>query len=175
MSDISKVYAGALYSLSQEEAAADEVLNDLKSIDALLRENESYCSVLDAPQIAFSERESLIKEAFSSLHPYAVNTLCLLAKKRETHSFVSFLRDFTTLYNVDRGIETVYVTTAVRLPERQHERLREALTKYTGKKITLVCSVDTKLLCGIKVRMQTSEINDSAQARLEKILEHIKS
>ena len=88
MTATGKTYGDALYDLAAEEALCDELLEQVKLLARLFRENPQYPALLASPDIPREERLHLIGEALTGqVHPYLVNFLCLLCERGRLPAF----------------------------------------------------------------------------------------
>ena len=88
MTATGKTYGDALYDLAAEEALCDELLEQVKLLARLFRENPQYPALLTSPDIPREERLHLIGEALTGqVHPYLVNFLCLLCERGRLPAF----------------------------------------------------------------------------------------
>ena len=70
MTATGKTYGDALYDLAAEEALCDELLEQVKLLARLFRENPQYPALLTSPDIPREERLRLIGEALAGqVHP----------------------------------------------------------------------------------------------------------
>lgn len=65
MTATGKTYGDALYDLAAEEALCDELLEQVKLLARLFRENPQYPALLTSPDIPREERLHLIGEALT--------------------------------------------------------------------------------------------------------------
>ena len=88
MTATGKTYGDALYDLAAEEALCDELLEQVKLLARLFRENPQYPALLTSPDIPREERLHLIGEALTGqVHPYLVNFLSLLCERGRLPTF----------------------------------------------------------------------------------------
>ena len=89
MTATGKTYGDALYDLAAE-ALCDELLEQVKLLARLFRENPQYPALLTSPDIPREERLHLIGEALTGqVHPYLVNFLSLLCERGRLPAFAS--------------------------------------------------------------------------------------
>ena len=65
MTQTSKAYAIALFSLAVESGMQEETIQALDAIDALVKANPEYVSFLASPAIPRSERIQALEKAFA--------------------------------------------------------------------------------------------------------------
>ena len=71
-------YANSLFSLAEDEDITQAVMDELKEVENILKDNNEYIRLLDSPTIPLPERHKLVEEAFSSLMEYVLNFIKIL-------------------------------------------------------------------------------------------------
>ena len=65
MNEFSQVYGEALFDLTSEEQLDQAVLDQILSVDSLLKEEPDYLKLIASPSIAGEDRLKMLDEAFS--------------------------------------------------------------------------------------------------------------
>lgn len=168
MTQIDKAYAQGLFALAQEEQLTDAFLDQLTALEQTV--GEEYLNLLSTPALPKEERCGLLDQAFrGSVHIYVLNFMKLLTEKGYIRHFPACCRAFRQLYNEDRGILPVHVVSAVELTDTQQEKLRQTLEKKTGKTVLLQCSVDPRVLGGIRLDYDGVRIDGTVESRLDAV------
>lgn len=168
MTQVEKAYAQGLFDLAQEEQLTDELLEQLTVLEQSV--GEEYLSLLSTPALPKEERCGLLDQAFrGNVHIYVLNFMKLLTEKGYIRHFPGCCRAFRQLYNEDRGILPVRVVSAVTLTQAQTEKLKETLEKRTGKTVCLQCSVDPRVLGGIRLSYDGMRIDGTVETRLDAV------
>ena len=84
-------------------------------------------------------------------------------------------RAYRVRYNEAHGILEATATTAVAMTEAQEKSLHEKLEKLTGKTIDLKTKVDAKVLGGIRLDIEGTELDGTVQNRLATLRKDIAS
>ncbi len=167
MTEHARVYGGSLYDLAVEENLTDAILEDMKAIKDIFRENPEYLRLLSEPSIKVSERTDLIEKAFGeSAQRYLVSFLKLLCEKGILGEYEGCLSEYVRRYNADNGIAEAIVTTALPLDASQKEALVKKLEATHGKRISLVEKLDPKVVAGVKVEIEGTELDGTVSGRL---------
>lgn len=166
MTDI-REYGKALFLLTEEAKTSESCLADLKAASALIKENEGYAKLLDTPALTKDERLGLISEAFSTLDPYLVNLIKILAERRLVYLFEKVAEGYTDAYDEARGIERVEAVTAVAMTDGQLSAMKATLTRLTGKTVVIKNTVDKSILGGVKLRYSGLQLDGSVKTRLD--------
>ena len=167
LSSIAKVYADALFMLSESENCTDEILKEADMLSEIIKQTPDYLEMLDSPAISLDERLSLIDGAFSSFSKILVNTVKLLSERRAARSLPKMLAYYKRAYELSRGIEHVEVISAVLLDDKQKARLKSKLEEMTKKQIIISNTHDPSILGGIKLRYMGKQLDSSLKTRLD--------
>ncbi len=165
-----KVYGKSLYSLADEENAAEKILSELRFVSELFKEHPDYVKILDSPQIDRDDlMEMLNQDFFSRVSRYTLNFLKILCEKRMAHHLDACLSEYEKLYNEDGNIKIATVTTARSMSEEIVNKLVAKLEGKTGGKIVLKRRVDKKCIGGIIIEADGMRIDSSIKSELKNI------
>ena len=176
MTETAKMYGGSLYDLAAEEGLETRILGELDEVQQLLKQNPDYLRLLSTPSIPKKERCGLLDEAFrGKVHLYVLNFLKILCEKGTLRELPGCARAFRVKYNQAHGILEATATSAIPMTAEQTERLHEKLEAVTGKKIDLKTKVDPKVLGGIRLDIEGTELDGTVQNRLAALRKNIAS
>ena len=176
MTEIARMYGGSLYDLAAEEGLETRILGELDEVQQLLKQNPDYLRLLSTPSIPKKERCGLLDEALrDKVHLYVLNFLKILCEKGTLRELPGCARAYRVRYNEAHGILEATATTAVAMTEAQEKSLHEKLEKLTGKTIDLKTKVDAKVLGGIRLDIEGTELDGTVQNRLATLRKDIAS
>ena len=176
MTETAKMYGGSLYDLAAEEGLETRILGELDEVQQLLKQNPDYLRLLSTPSIPKKERCGLLDEALrDKVHLYVLNFLKILCEKGTLRELPGCARAYRVRYNEAHGILEATATTAVAMTEAQEKSLHEKLEKLTGKTIDLKTKVDAKVLGGIRLDIEGTELDGTVQNRLATLRKDIAS
>ena len=168
MTEMSKEYASALFSLAREAHVEDEILDELKVVAKLMEDNPEILEFLAAPNISKRERCGALKKALDGqVHEYVLSFLQLLCDRERIRLLGECVEEFAAMLDEEKGVLTAKVESAVALTRR----LKRALEKRTGRTIRLECRVDESLLGGLVVTLGGEVLDGSLKHRLKEIRE----
>lgn len=174
MTQISKEYATALFSLAREEGREAEFSDALKTIADVFRSEPEYLQILDSRALDASLRSALAEKAFGRALPeYVISFVGLLCEKGRIREFFDCADEYERMYKHFLEIAEVEVTSAVPLTEEEKSALIAKLEKTSGKKVSAHFSVDPSVLGGIIVRSDGAVIDGSLRSKLDKVKEVI--
>ena len=167
MTETAKMYGGSLYDLAAEEGLEPRILGELDEVQQLLKQNPDYLRLLSTPSIPKKERCGLLDEALrDQVHLYVLNFLKILCEKGSLRELSGCTRAYRIRYNQAHGILEATAISAVPLTEQQRAALHAKLESLTGKTIDLKTKVDAKVLGGIRLDIEGTELDGTVQNRL---------
>lgn len=167
MTETAKMYGGSLYDLAAEEGLETRILGELDEVQQLLKQNPDYLRLLSTPSIPKKERCGLLDEALrGQVHLYVLNFLKILCEKGTLRELSGCARAYRIRYNQAHGILEATAISAVPLTEQQRASLHAKLESLTSKTIDLKTKVDAKVLGGIRLDIEGTELDGTVQNRL---------
>ena len=110
---------------------------------------------------------ALLDEALRDrVHLYVLNFLKILCEKGTLRELSGCARAYRIRYNQAHGILEATAISAVPLTEQQRAALHAKLESLTGKTIDLKTKVDAKVLGGIRLDIEGTELDGTVQNRL---------
>ena len=176
MTQTGSVYGESLYLLAKEEDLTDVILQQLAVLEQCFEAEPGYTKLLSAASLSKQERTQILDEAFaSSLQPYLLNFLKILAEKGYIRHFSHCCAAYRRCYYRDNGILPVTAVSAVPLSEEQAKRLTEKLSSITGKTILLTNRVEPDLMGGVKLDFDGKQLDGTIRHRLDSIRQMLKN
>ena len=172
MTDTSKSYADALFSLALETNTVLETLNALKEMRDGLCATEGALDLLASPSIPKDERCAVLEKAFGNVQPeHVMSFVGILVQHGHIRELDDCLQAYTQLHDEHCRLSTAYVTSAVELTKGEMAELIEKLSRKFNRTIHLECAVDPSLLGGLVVRVDGKVIDGSLKHKLQEIKE----
>ena len=169
-------YGGALYELAKEEKIAARVLGEIEELRGIFAAEPGYLLLMQTPGIPITERLSLLDGAFGEqIHPYLLNFMKILAKRRYFGEILGCFDRFESLYYFDEGILCANAVSALPLTDAQRERLLQVLEKKTGKKIRLTEKVDETLIGGLRLEIDGKLYDGSIRSRFDGLADALRN
>jgi F-type H+-transporting ATPase subunit delta len=163
-------YGLALYALAKDEQLDKEILEQLQVLDTAFSQEPDFLRLLATPNLSKEERCALLDDSFRDrVHPYVLNFLKVLTEKGLARSFGDCCKAYRQQYNEDNDIISVLAVSAVALTREQSDKLKEKLSKVTGKTVELVCRVDPQCLGGIRLDYDGKRVDGTVKNRLDSL------
>ena len=167
---ISRVYARALLSLAEEQDTAELVLEEVSGIVAELDRNEGFSSFLTSPLIEVDERKESLERIFRGrLSDLLLDSLLVMNRKGRIGLVRALGETYREEFEKLRGQVRAHVKTAVSLEDGQRSEIVKLVSRLTGKKATLVESVDESLIGGIVLRVGDKRFDRTLSKELIKL------
>ena len=174
MTSAANEYGAALFEWALETQTLDSVWDGLTTVAEVFEQEPDYVAFLACPAVAKAQRVAALREAFGGrVAEQVVDFLCLLCESGRTGEFADCLDEYEERYRESRRVSTAQVFSSVALSEAQQAELAAALSKKTGRTVTLQCAVDESLLGGVVVELDGKRYDGSVKRRLQVIKEVI--
>ena len=172
MTEMSKSYADALFSLALETNTVFETLMTLKEVRDGLYATEGALDLLASPSIPKDERCAVLEKAFGNVQPdHVMSFVGILVQHGHIRELDDCLQAYTQLHDEHCRLSTAYVTSAVELTAGEKAELTEKLSRKFNRSIHLECAVDPSLLGGLVVQVDGKVIDGSLKHKLQEIKE----
>ncbi|HVY46849.1 MAG TPA: ATP synthase F1 subunit delta [Minicystis sp.] len=166
---VARRWAHALFELGKETSSLVDLNKDVRAFADVYASSAELRDALDNPLVPEPSREAILVDVAGRLGvgETAKNTLRLLAQKRRLAILPDLARQLARLTDEDANLVRATVTSAAPLSDAYKDRLRAALEKATGKKVTIAHEVDPTLVAGVVTKIGDRVIDGSLKARLQ--------
>ena len=165
---VGKTYGDALFDLAVSGNRADELLDEVRGVSQILKENGDLSRLMEHPKIVKEEKLRILDQIFKGrISDELLGLMRLLLLKdhyREMDAVFTYFIDRVKEY---KNIGTAYVTSALPLSEEQKSRVLEKLlstTKYVS--FEMHYAVDADLIGGMVIRIGDRVVDNSIRTRL---------
>ncbi|MCI4666492.1 MAG: F0F1 ATP synthase subunit delta [Neomegalonema sp.] len=164
-------YASALFELTEEQGATDDVLQDAAALKAALTESADLRAALVDPSISRIELGKAVDAVSAQMHlkKLTANLLGLMAANRRLAHLPATLDAYAAMAAEKRGETTVEVTSAQPMSDAQRESLAAALSSAIGKTVHIQTAVKADLIGGLIVRIGSKMIDASIASKLSQL------
>ena len=173
---ISRRYAKALMLIGKEDNNAESYRDELGQVIKLFDDNSELERALTNPLFNKNDRKNVLNAVMEKIDFSKImkSFLGLLFDKGR----IGFLRDVAGLYNdfADelKGIVHASLISATELSSESVEKIKEALTKKTGKNIILDVEQDPSLIGGVVTKIGDLMLDGSVKTQLSNMRETLK-
>lgn len=169
-------YAEALFKVVQAEGELDRVEDELFRFGKLLEKNHELKQALSDQGIDKAQREKVLEELLADrVSPHTLGLLGFIVAQGRARQLPQILEGLSRLAAEARQSVVAEVRTAVPLDGKQLNALTKALSKATGKNVTVKQLVDPSVIGGVVAKVGDTVIDGSIRRRLEQLKEQVKS
>jgi F-type H+-transporting ATPase subunit delta len=150
-------------------------LQELRTIEALLRESDPFRRVLENPSIPGDRKRAVLDAIAKRLGTtrQVRNFIAVVTDHRRLPLFSEILKQLEQELNDRQGFAEAQVSTARPLSDHEKQMLEAEITRLTGKKVRARYEQDTSLLGGAVVQVGSTIYDGSVKGQLEKMQEQL--
>ena len=165
---VSARYAEALIGAIEDPGQLDAVTEEIRAIDAIVRDNEQLKAFVEGPNVPLDDKHALVNKVFAGqLTQLTLDFLHMLLDKHRIDHLDGIVKEFTRLVEARRNQIRVQVTTAIDLGADTMERLKRALDVSLGKDCILETTVDSRVIGGVVTIVGDRVIDGSLRTALD--------
>lgn len=172
---IAERYAKALFDAALDQDVLDKTLNDSRTVRRVLDENPDLVRFLAMPNMGVEQKLDAAARIFrQSIGEPLMGFLHVLIRADRTAHLLQVFDEFEGMYRVHNRQAIAVVTSAKALSEPELEKIRETLSRSSGKEILLEAKVDPSLIGGIVVRLDDMIYDNSIKSQLSRMTRHLR-
>lgn len=168
-SNISNVYARALFEAARDAGTLDATAADLATFSEAMRASRELTAVMFNPRIDSATKKKIVAQLTEGGDRIFVNGINLLIDKRHSDLLFDLHEAFQRFLQKERQVVEVEVTSAVELPEETRAGIRKRIEDAIGKKVDIRETVREDILGGLVLRFGDVIVDSSLQAKLEQL------
>ncbi len=174
MTDRTDAYAAALFEVARAEGSLDTVEDELFRVARTIEANDELRATLSDAAIPIERRvaviEALLGGRASPITTALVEFVVAAGRSRYLPEIIDKLVERAA---AERHEAVAEVRTAYPIDEERREKLASALSKATGKHVSLKVVVDPTVLGGVVAKVGDTVIDGSVRHRLEQLRESL--
>jgi F-type H+-transporting ATPase subunit delta len=168
-------YGKALYEAARDMNKVDQILDELKSIEEILRQEPDFGEFFTTPVISGPEKKNVIKNIFAGrISDEALNFLMILIDKRRTASFGRILKEYRKLVDHNLGISLGTILSVEPLTDIQMKSFEEKTGILLKRNIKLENKIEPSIMGGVKIFIEGKVIDASIRKQLQDLEGRIK-
>lgn len=164
-------YATAAFTVAGRAGDYDAWLSTLSELARVLR-MPSARTVFLSPAVPAGQKTAALDRALPNTLPLVRNFIHILVNRDRLAEVPGIVEALGELINVQRGIITAEVTTAVPLDAELERVVAQRIAEHTGRsadKVTIRSRVDPAIIGGVVARVGDQVIDDSVRGRIERL------
>jgi F-type H+-transporting ATPase subunit delta len=175
VSSAARRYGRAIFGVALEQGTLDAVRADMKLLGNVFAEPTTATALAD-PRMDDRQKRQLIDKAFGEyLHEHTRFLLGVLEKRTRLSLLAQIPTAFEELLDDHEGRLRGELESARPMSDEGRAAVEAALSKKTGKKVSLETTVDETLLGGIRVTLAGTRYDGSAKGRLDGLRQRLEN
>jgi F-type H+-transporting ATPase subunit delta len=171
--EIAKVYARALFEVASEQDSLDELHDQLGAFADAIHENRDLAVFFFSPYFSVVEKKAGLERTVVDANPAFANFLQALIERHRMPAIFRIRAQFDGLWDEERKLLPVQVTSAIELDKKLVESLGERIGEQIDRKIEVSNNVDPDILGGIVLRVGNLILDASIRNRLEQLRKQV--
>ena len=173
MEEIAQVYARALFEVAVEHDSLDEIREQLDQFADALDKNRQLASFFFSPYFSAEEKKDGLARAVTDANPAFANFLQALIERHRMPAIFRIRAEFISLWDEERRLLPVLITTAVELDSATVESLSKRIGDQVDRNIEMSTAVDPEILGGVMLRVGNVILDASIKNRLEQLRKQV--
>jgi F-type H+-transporting ATPase subunit delta len=175
VSELSRRYARALYSLAKENKTNDKVFGELRSLSSALDESKEVRDFVFNPMVRPDQKAAALKASFAKLafSPEVQSFLLTLAENQRLENIQEMIYAYGLISDEDHGVQRGTVRSASPLAQESRTKIEDIVTQVTRKKVILSFVEDAKLIGGTVAQVGGWTFDDSLESHLRRLNEDL--
>ena len=161
-------YAKSLLTLSNEFNKLEEVCSDMLFLRELCSDSKDFLMLLKSPIIKVDLKLSVLNKILNkNISDLSMSFIELVTKKKRESLLKDIANDFLNLYNVEKNITPVVLTTAVKIDDVLRKEVLSFIKKQGKENIELVEKVDASIVGGAIIKMGDKQLDTSVSSKIK--------
>lgn len=171
ISEISRRYTEALYSLAKDKSVEGEIGAELTIITKVMVKNKPLWLALGNPAVSSAQKVRICQKLRVKMHMSDIigKFICLLAKKARLSLLSHIAGKYAEMLAFDRGETKAEAISAYPLDKDEMNDLKVQLEKLTKKSIFIDNKVDKNIIAGLIIKIGPQMIDFSVHTKLKHI------
>jgi len=173
MEEIAQVYARALFEVAVERDALDEIHEQLDAFAGAMNDTREFAVFFFSPYFSVAEKKEGLERAVRDANPAFSNFLEALIERHRMPAIFRIREEFSDLYDEERKLLPVTITSAVALDEQTVQSLGRRIGDQVERQIEVSAAVDPDIIGGIVLRVGNVILDASIKNRLEQLRKQV--
>lgn len=168
-SQITNVYARALFEAARDAGSLEATGADLASFIGAMRGSKELTAVLYNPKIDSLTKKKIVASLTEGADRIFSSGINLMIDKRHSELIMDLHDQFQQLLRREKHLVEVEITSAVALPEETRAKIRQRIEDSTGKQVEIRENVDESIIGGLVLRFGDLIVDGSLKAKLNQL------
>lgn len=173
---VARRYARALYEEGERQSKTAAVDEDVAVIRTTLEASRDLLSFFRSPIVPAGKKLNVVRELFGKrVDIVTLRFLELLVENDREEILPDILSAYSRMRDEQKGIVEAHARSAMPMPEKDREKLAQALEDLTGQKVRLHVTEESDLVGGIVIRIGDLVYDASVRHQLERLRERMEA
>lgn len=170
MAKVVNKFAESLFEVSKNAGVVETVFADLQEIEKALKDNEAFKTFSDNPKVSKDERLAFVLNTFKGVDAPLLNTIKLLADKKQLGLLPEIAKAFSTFRDADLNQAHMKVESVYPLSTEELDAIGASFIKRTGyHKLLIENVINESLVGGIRATIGTTVYDGSVLNDLNRL------
>jgi F-type H+-transporting ATPase subunit delta len=161
-------YAQALFAVAQAEGVLPKVEDELYAFGKALEQHTELREALTDAALPAENKKAVVDDVLGDrVNPMTVSLLGFVIDAGRAREIPKIVEELARKASAEREHALAEVRSAVELTAEQRDRLAEALSSATGRKVDVKVVVDPSVIGGVVARVGDEVFDGSIASRLE--------
>jgi F-type H+-transporting ATPase subunit delta len=171
--EIAEVYARALFEVAVEREGLDLVREQLGQLADAMHDNRDLAVFFFSPYFSTDEKKQGLHRALEGAEPAFENFIEALIERHRMPAIFRIRARFDELWDEERKLLPVLVTSAVKLDEAVVKSLGDRIGQQVGREVQLSTEIQPDILGGIVLRVGNLILDASIRNRLNQLRKQV--
>ena len=160
-------YAKSLLDLAIEKSVESKVYEDMKLFSSVCHENHQFYLLLKNPIVSHYHKLTILKQIFTGKVDASTMAIFEIITQKNREAILPLIaEDYLAQYELYKGIQKAYITTATPLTAAQKADFAKIVTDATGKKVEVIEKIDERIIGGYILKVNDRQIDTSVKTKL---------
>ena len=165
-------YATALFEVAKAEGSLGRVEEELFRVARTLEASDELRETLSDAAIPVERKQAIVNDLLAErASPVTVSLVSFVVAAGRSRDLPSIIDRLVERAAQERDEAVAEVRTAIPIDDERRQKLEQALSKATGKKVSVKVVVDPSVLGGVVAEVGDTVIDGSIRHRLEQLKE----
>ena len=166
---VREIYCEVLFELAEEAGAVDAVMEDLSSVEAILRADPEFAAIMGSPTISGKDKASVARRVFGGkVTGLTLDFLSVLAKRNRMRNLFDISLNYESLVDTHYKRHPIEVVLAEKPDQARLDELTAQLGKAIDGEVKLTVEVDPSIVGGIIIKKGGKVIDNSISSLLNR-------
>lgn len=174
MSGLTDAYAQALFEIARAEGSLERIEDELFRFARTIEASDQLRMTLTDTTLPVERRQKVVEELLGGkVSPITVSLVAFVVSTGRSRSLPEIIDSLVVRAAAERREVVAEVRTAYPLDEAHRQRLADALSRSTGRQVSLKEVLDPTVLGGVVATVGDTVIDGSIRHRLEQLRESL--